>query len=104
MTAGNADQLEFHALGRRAVVGKFDWGNISPDGDGRLPGEVEARTRIVERLAVQFVDHRDPEAIEHSERVRLSLTRSGNPPALPGDCYSGTTMASNRTHPHSSRA
>ena len=68
MTECNAEQLEFHALGRRAVVGKFDGGNISSDGGGVLLGEVEARTRIVERLAEQFVDHRDPEAIEHSVR------------------------------------
>ena len=68
MTECNAEQLEFHALGRRAVVGRFDGGNISSDGGGLLLGEVEARTRIVERLAEQFVDHRDPEAIEHSVR------------------------------------
>jgi len=68
MTECNAEQLEFHALGRRAVVGKFDGGNISSDGGGLLLGEVEARTGIVERLAEQFVDHRDPEAIEHSVR------------------------------------
>jgi len=68
MTECNAEQLEFHALGRRAVVGKFDGGNISSDGGGLLLGEVEARTHIVERLALQFVDHRDPEAIEHSVR------------------------------------
>jgi hypothetical protein len=68
MTECNAEQLEFHALGRRAVVGTFDGGNISSDGGGVLLGEVEARTRIVERLAEQFIDHRDPDAIEHSVR------------------------------------
>ena len=67
MTEGNAEQLEFHALGRRTVVGKFDVGNISSDGGGLLLGKVEARTRIVERLAEQFIDHRDPEAIEHRD-------------------------------------
>jgi hypothetical protein len=68
MTECNAEQLEFHALGRRAVVGKFDGGMISSDGGGLLLGEVESRTRIIARLAEQFVDHRDPEAIEHSAR------------------------------------
>ena len=29
-------------------------------------GEKPARTHIVERLAQQFLDHRDPEAIEHT--------------------------------------
>lgn len=66
MTEGIADQLEFQAPGRRAVVGNFDGGMISSDGDGLLLWEVEARTRIVERLAEQFLDHRDPEAIEHT--------------------------------------
>jgi len=47
MTECNAGQLEFHALGRRAVVGKFDGGNISSDGGGLLLGEVEARTSYV---------------------------------------------------------
>ena len=35
-------------------------------GGGLLLGEVESRTRIIARLAEQFVDHRDPEAIEHT--------------------------------------
>ncbi|MEA3275374.1 MAG: IS1380 family transposase [Pseudomonadota bacterium] len=68
MTECNAEQLEFHALGRRAVVGKFDGGMISSDGGALLLAEVEARTKILARLAEQFVDHRDPEAIEHSVR------------------------------------
>ena len=68
MTECNAEQLDFHGLGKRAVVGKFDGGMISSDGGGLLLGEVEARTHIVERLAEQFVDYRDPESIEHSVR------------------------------------
>jgi hypothetical protein len=66
MTECSGEQLEFHGLGRRAVVGKFDGGMISSDGGGLLLGEVEARMHIVERLAQQFCDHRDPEAIEHT--------------------------------------
>ena len=66
MTECSADQLEFHALGKRVVVGKFDGGRISSDGGGLLLREVEARTQILARLAEQFTDHRDPEAIEHS--------------------------------------
>lgn len=38
------------------------------DGGALLLGEVEARTRIIERLAGLFVDYRDPEASEHSVR------------------------------------
>jgi len=66
MTECKPEQLEFHALGRRAVVGKFDGGMISSDGGGLLLAEVEAKTRIIARLARQFIDHRDPEAIEHT--------------------------------------
>jgi len=68
MTECNPEQLEFHALGRRAVVGNFDGGMISSDGGGLLLAEVEARTRILERLAEQFTDYRNPELIEHSVR------------------------------------
>lgn len=59
-------QMEFHSLGRRAVVGKFDGGRISSDGGGVLLREVEHRTHILKRLAGCFVDHRDPDQIEHS--------------------------------------
>jgi hypothetical protein len=71
MTECSAEQLEFHALGRRAVVGKFDGGMISSDGGGLLLGEVEARTHVIARLARQFHDHRDPEAIEHTVKELL---------------------------------
>lgn len=48
------------------MVAAFDGGLISSDGGGLLLREVEAQTRIVARLAEQFTDYRDPEAIEHS--------------------------------------
>ena len=50
MTECSAEQLEFHALGRRAVVGRFDGGAISSDGGGLLLSEVEVKTRIVDAL------------------------------------------------------
>ncbi len=65
MTECTREQLEFHGLGRRAVVAKFDGGMISSDGGGVLLREVEQRTGILRRLAQQFTDHRNPEAIEH---------------------------------------
>jgi hypothetical protein len=71
-TQCNAQQLEFHGLGRREVVAKFDGGQISSDGGGLLLREVEKRTGIVRRLAQQFTDHRDPEAIEHSVEELVS--------------------------------
>ena len=65
-TECTARQLEFHGLGRRAVVGKFDGGKISSDSGGLLLREVEQRTHILKRLAGCFTDHRDAELIEHS--------------------------------------
>ncbi len=65
-TECTAEQLEFHGLGRRAVVGKFDGGKISSDSGGLLLREVEQRTHILKRLAGCFTDHRDAELIEHS--------------------------------------
>lgn len=65
-TECNAKQLEFNSLGRRKVVGKFDGGMISSDGGGLLLREVENRCQIVHRLAECFVDHRNPERIEHT--------------------------------------
>ncbi len=60
------DQLEFHGLGRRSVVGQFNGGKISSDIGGLLLREVEKRTHILQRLAGCFVDHRDQNQIEHS--------------------------------------
>lgn len=64
-TQCSAAQLEFHGLGRRAVVGQFDGGKISSDSGGLLLREVEQRTHILKRLAECFEDHRDPDQIEH---------------------------------------
>ncbi len=64
-TQCTGEQLEFHALGRRAVVGRFDGGKISSDSGGLLLREVEQRTHILKRLAGCFVDYRNPDLIEH---------------------------------------
>ncbi len=65
-TQCNAGRMEFHGLGGRRVVGRFDGGRISSDGGSLLLREVESRTHILKRLAGCFIDHRDPELIEHS--------------------------------------
>ena len=59
-------QLEFHALGRREVVGKFDGGSITSDAGGLLLREAEQRIRIIAGFARCFEDKRNPEAIEHT--------------------------------------
>jgi hypothetical protein len=65
-TECTAEQLEFHGLGRRVVVGEFDGGRISSDSGGLLLREVEQRSHILKRLAGCFSDYRDAELIEHS--------------------------------------
>jgi hypothetical protein len=65
-TECSAERINFHGLGGRRVVGRFDGGRISSDGGCVLLREVEERTHILKRLAGCFVDHRDPELIEHS--------------------------------------
>jgi hypothetical protein len=59
-------QLEFHALGQREVVGKFDGGNITSDAGGLLLRETEKRTSIVQGFAKCFQDLRNPDLIEHT--------------------------------------
>ncbi|WP_295444062.1 transposase [uncultured Thiodictyon sp.] len=66
MTECKPEQRDFHALGKRPVVAAFDGGMISSDGGGLLLREVEVRTGIVARLAEQFTDDRDLDAIEHT--------------------------------------
>ena len=65
-TECSTEQLEFHSLGRRTVVGKFDGGKISSDSGGLLLREVEQRSHILKRLAACFTDHRDAGQIAHS--------------------------------------
>jgi len=65
-TECNRKSLEFHPLGRRRIVGRFDGGTISSDAGGLLLRECERATRIVGQFARCFTDHRDEELIEHS--------------------------------------
>ena len=53
-------------LGRRDVVARFDGGDITSDGGSLLLRELEARTGIIRDFAECFIDHRDPERIEHT--------------------------------------
>ena len=57
--------FRFHSQSGREVVARFDGGTITSDGGGVLLGAVERRTGILRQFAGCFVDHRDPDAIEH---------------------------------------
>jgi len=64
-TECNPSQLEFHPLGQRKVISKFDGGNITSDAGGLLLRETEKRTGILKGFAECFRDLRNPKMIEH---------------------------------------
>lgn len=51
---------------RKSVAARFDGGAITSDGGGLLIREVEKKLGIMQRFAECFVDHRDPDLIEHT--------------------------------------
>ena len=65
-TECTAVQLEFPGVGRRRLVARFDGGAISSDAGALLLKAVEARTGLLAGASRCFVDHRDPQRIEHS--------------------------------------
>jgi hypothetical protein len=65
-------QLEFHALGSRDVVGRFDGGRMTSDGGGLLLREVDHRLGMLARLARCFMDHRNPNSVEHSVQALVA--------------------------------
>ena len=62
----NQKSFEFHALGRRHVVARFDGGRITSDGGALLLREAERGTGIIHQFAACFSDYRDPDRIEHT--------------------------------------
>lgn len=71
-TECSQESFRFARLSAREVVGRFDGGTISSDGGGLLLREVERRTRIMERFADCFTDHRSADRIEHSVAAMLA--------------------------------
>ena len=64
-TQCTGEPLEFHALGRRLVTGRFDGGRISSDAGGVLLREVDQRIGLTERMSRCFVDYRNAASVEH---------------------------------------
>jgi len=79
-TECNADQLEFHGLGRREVVGQFNGGNISSDGGGLLLRETEQRTHLVKQrvygLALGYEDLNDHDSLQQDHLLALMSDKS----------------------------
>ena len=65
-TQCTGEQLEFHALGRRSVTGRFDGGRISSDAGGVVLREVDQRIGLTTRVSRRFVDRRKALNVEHS--------------------------------------
>jgi len=62
----NQKEFEFHALGQREVVGRFDGGTITSDGGGLLLRETERLTGIIRQFSACFTDYRNQDLIEHT--------------------------------------
>ena len=71
-TQCTVEQLEFHALGRRSVTGRFDGGRLSSDAGGVVLREVDKRIGLTPRLAKCFVDYRNPSSVEHDVHALVS--------------------------------
>ena len=72
MTECTQTELRFRSPSGHELVARFDGGDITSDAGSLLLRAADDRTRLVERFARCFVDHRDPLRIEHTveEMVR----------------------------------
>ena len=71
-TQCTGEQLEFHALGRRFVTGRFDGGHISSEAGGVLLREVDKRTGVTARMSRCIVDYRNRASVEHDMHELVS--------------------------------
>jgi len=65
-TQCNGAFFDFQGQNRREVMATFDGGTITTDGGALLLREVERLTGIIAGFAACFIDHRDPDLIEHT--------------------------------------
>lgn len=61
----SSTQIEFEGVGSRKLVASFDAEHITSDGGVVLLHRVDRRFGLLRRFARCFVDHRDPDLIEH---------------------------------------
>ncbi len=66
VTECNAQSFSFGRVGQREIVARFDGGDITSNAGILLLNETEKRTRVLERFAGCFTDHRDVRLIEHT--------------------------------------
>jgi hypothetical protein len=65
-TECNAAYLDFPMVGSRQILADFQGGDISSDGGALLLRKVEELTGVIRQFAGCFIDHRNPDLIEHS--------------------------------------
>jgi len=58
--------FEFEAVERRAVVARFDGGDITSNAGALLLGQVDRGLELMRRFAACFTDRRDPRFVEHA--------------------------------------
>lgn len=61
----SSTQTEFEGVGSRKLVAAFDAEHITSDGGAVLLHRVDRRFGLLKKFAACFIDHRDPELIEH---------------------------------------
>ncbi len=66
MTQCSTDAIELKALGKRSVVAGFDGGTITSDAGAVLLDKTDVAIDLLRRAAECFVDHRDPDLVEHT--------------------------------------
>jgi Transposase DDE domain group 1 len=64
-------RIKFQDLRKREVIGQFNGGSVSSDGGSLLLGEVEKRTRIIEKFSECFDDYRDEKRIEYTVNAKV---------------------------------
>lgn len=72
MTECNEGAIEFHPLGRREIIARFDAPAITSDAGGMLLRELDSKFGFVEQFAACFDDHRSPKFTVHSVEELLS--------------------------------
>lgn len=71
-TECSGEQLSFHGVGKRSVVGRFDAGQTSTDGGLMLLRETALRSGLFAKTAACFVDHRDASRVEFTVEELVS--------------------------------
>jgi hypothetical protein len=66
MTQCTTDGMHVKELGKRDVVADFEGGTLTSDGGALLLDKTDEAIGLLGRVAACFVDHRDPELIEHT--------------------------------------